>query len=262
MFPEIPPFMPNQFNSCAVVGSSADVKEVSFGAEIDNHEAVFRVNDAPTRRYETMVGRRTTFRVLNNMGTGGSHKEHPGEVALLKGDLSSGFFKVNGNSPAYVLHMPKANYGSAGGTGRVAVDFAVSVCKHVDIYGFATELGYKEWTRYFSNVPGEGHHPLRGIAFYTVMECIGALTIRAPNRPLPRYVPTLTDLAREMYHQFGYRECGEVITTDLLRQQSLLMTHDVSRAPTWPSRQDRRKYVVTDVGRGTIQNQLCIDKHQ
>eukprot|EP00976_Prorocentrum_cordatum_P094313 1189736-Prorocentrum_minimum.AAC.3 len=49
------------------------------------------------------------------------------QVALLKGDLSPGFFKVNEKGPAYVLHMPKANYGSAGGTGRVAVDFAMSV---------------------------------------------------------------------------------------------------------------------------------------
>jgi hypothetical protein len=52
--------------SCAVVGNSADLSASDFhGAAIDAHEAVFRINLAPTVTYEPYVGNRTTYRVLD-----------------------------------------------------------------------------------------------------------------------------------------------------------------------------------------------------
>ena len=53
------------FATCAVVGSSAAVLGRSRGAEIDAHTAVIRFNDAPAKRFEEHVGRRTTLRVQN-----------------------------------------------------------------------------------------------------------------------------------------------------------------------------------------------------
>jgi hypothetical protein len=49
--------------TCAVVGSSGNLKEANFGPEIDDHTFVFRMNEAPTKGYEKDVGSRTTFRV-------------------------------------------------------------------------------------------------------------------------------------------------------------------------------------------------------
>ena len=54
-----------RFNSCAVVGSSGSLLiGQPRGALIDQHDAVFRVNYAPTRGYEEYVGRKTTVWVL------------------------------------------------------------------------------------------------------------------------------------------------------------------------------------------------------
>ncbi|KAK8944200.1 hypothetical protein KSP39_PZI007875 [Platanthera zijinensis] len=52
-------------------------------------------------------------------------------------------------NPVYL--MLGASFGSsAKGTGLKALEFALSVCDTVDMYGFTVDPGYKEWTRYFS----------------------------------------------------------------------------------------------------------------
>jgi len=64
-------FLPKQspepkFSSCAVVGNGGVLKRYSFGRAIDGHDAVLRLNQAPVKSYEKIVGSKTTFRVLNN----------------------------------------------------------------------------------------------------------------------------------------------------------------------------------------------------
>lgn len=49
--------------SCAVVGSAAALLASSAGAEIDEHELVVRINQAPTVGWEEHVGSRTDLRV-------------------------------------------------------------------------------------------------------------------------------------------------------------------------------------------------------
>ncbi|KAK1361768.1 Receptor-like protein kinase 4 [Heracleum sosnowskyi] len=66
-----------------------------------------------------------------------------------------------------------ASFGSAAkGTGLKALEFALSICDSVDMYGFTVDPGYKEWTRYFSE-SRQGHTPLHGRAYYQMMECLG-----------------------------------------------------------------------------------------
>ena len=55
-----------RFGSCAVVGNAGILKKHRFGSIIDKHDAVFRLNQAPVKGYEKLVGSRTTYRVLNN----------------------------------------------------------------------------------------------------------------------------------------------------------------------------------------------------
>ena len=60
-------FLPTSFNynynTCAVVSSSPRLLNHEYGEEIDAHDAIFRVNLAPTNKYEKHVGSRTTIRI-------------------------------------------------------------------------------------------------------------------------------------------------------------------------------------------------------
>ena len=54
-----------KYSTCAVVGNSPKLLTSQYGAQIDSHDAVLRFNDAPTKGFETYVGRRCTFRANN-----------------------------------------------------------------------------------------------------------------------------------------------------------------------------------------------------
>lgn len=56
---------PTHHSSCALVASSSALLQRDLGRAIDQHEAVFRFNDAPTEQLEAHVGRRTSYRVVN-----------------------------------------------------------------------------------------------------------------------------------------------------------------------------------------------------
>ena len=54
-----------KYGTCAVVGSSGAMMRARAGRVIDEHDAVFRFNNAPTRRFEDHVGSRVTYYVMN-----------------------------------------------------------------------------------------------------------------------------------------------------------------------------------------------------
>nr|PNR51743.1 hypothetical protein PHYPA_010931 [Physcomitrium patens] len=164
VIPSTPPFIPRQYGRCAVVGNSNDLLQDLFGAEIDEFDAVIRMNGAPVENYTHYVGEKTTFRILNR----GSAKALDKIVALSGKEDHEEVPILN---PVYL--MVGAPLGkSAKGTGVKAIEFALSVCEMVDIYGFTVDPGYLEWTRYFSE-SRRGHAPLQGRAYYQTMECLG-----------------------------------------------------------------------------------------
>ena len=54
------------YRRCAVVGNSGVVLLKEYGKEIDEHDAVFRLNMAPIRGFEDYVGSKTTFNMVNS----------------------------------------------------------------------------------------------------------------------------------------------------------------------------------------------------
>ncbi|XP_031481654.1 sialyltransferase-like protein 2 isoform X2 [Nymphaea colorata] len=189
VLPDIPPFIPRQFGRCAVIGNSGDLLQTSFGEEIDGYDAVVRENGAPIENYTKYVGNKRTFRLLNRGSAKALDKvaELDGtgkEVLIIKTTIHDVMSKMIREVPIQnpVYLMLGASFGSsAKGTGLKALEFALSVCDSVDMYGFTVDPGYKEWTRYFSE-SRQGHTPLQGRAYYQMMECLGLVKIHSPMR--------------------------------------------------------------------------------
>lgn len=51
---------------CAVVSSAGSLKSSQLGKEIDDHDAVLRLNGAPTANFQQDVGMKTTIRLMNS----------------------------------------------------------------------------------------------------------------------------------------------------------------------------------------------------
>jgi hypothetical protein len=71
------------YNTCALVGNSGGLLTASHGQTIDTHDAVMRINQAPTYPYPIYVGRKTTFRLLNKKWVAVYADKEQGREALL-----------------------------------------------------------------------------------------------------------------------------------------------------------------------------------
>lgn len=195
VLPETPLYSPRQFGRCAVIGNSGDLLKTRFGKEIDGYDVVIRENGAPIQNYTDYVGKKSTFRLLNRGSAKALDKvveldETRKEVLIVKTTIhdimSKMIQEIPIKNPVYL--MLGAAFGSAAkGTGLKALEFALSICDSVDMYGFTVDPGYKEWTRYFSE-SRKGHTPLHGRAYYQMMECLGLVKIHSPMRANPNRV--------------------------------------------------------------------------
>ncbi|KAL0415594.1 UNVERIFIED_CONTAM: Sialyltransferase-like protein 2 [Sesamum latifolium] len=195
VLPDRPPYTPRQFGRCAVIGNSGDLLKTKFGQEIDSYDAIVRENGAPIENFTEYVGTRSTFRLLNRGSAKALDKvaelyDRGKEVLIVKTtihDIMSKMIReIPIRNPVYL--MLGASFGSAAkGTGLKALEFALSMCDTVDMYGFTVDPGYKEWTRYFSE-SRQGHTPLQGRAYYQMMECLGLIKIHSPMRADPNRI--------------------------------------------------------------------------
>ncbi|GJM90028.1 hypothetical protein PR202_ga06267 [Eleusine coracana subsp. coracana] len=193
VLPETSPYVPRHFGRCAVVGNSGDLLKTKFGDEIDSYDVVIRENGAPIQNYTEYVGTKSTFRLLNRGSAKALDKvveldETKKEVLIVKTTIHDIMNRMIRELPITnpVYLMLGTSFGSsAKGTGLKALEFALSICDSVDMYGFTVDPGYKEWTRYFSE-SRKGHTPLHGRAYYQMMECLGvAGKIHSPMRGDP-----------------------------------------------------------------------------
>ncbi|XP_022856724.1 sialyltransferase-like protein 2 [Olea europaea var. sylvestris] len=195
VLPQRPPYIPRQFGRCAVIGNSGDLLKTKFGNEIDRYDAVVRENGAPIENFTEYVGAKSTFRLLNRGSAKALDKvaelyDKGKEVLIVKTTIHDVMSKMIREVPILnpVYLMLGSSFGSAAkGTGLKALEFALSMCDTVDMYGFTVDPGYKEWTRYFSE-SRQGHTPLRGRAYYQMMECLGLIKIHSPMRADPNRV--------------------------------------------------------------------------
>ncbi|UPQ99836.1 sialyltransferase [Chloropicon primus] len=179
-----------KFNSCAVVGSSGYMKLAQFGAAIDTHDVVVRLNQSPTKAFAKWVGTKTTMRMLNSLWSNhyGAGRYEP--MALpLENDVTLIVSRTTGHAfdkivktmkqkrpdvkvlqlssrvvsaarrllVRYRVKLCKDGYGpySGGSTpssGFVAVYFLRTICKRVTLYGLGTV-----------NIPDVPYHYFTGV---------------------------------------------------------------------------------------------------
>jgi hypothetical protein len=83
----------NRWQRCAVVGNSGTMLAAKHGADIDRHDMVLRMNNAPLgRQWAANVGQKTTISLVNqhhakmlagHMGIGGAQLRHRDAIILM-----------------------------------------------------------------------------------------------------------------------------------------------------------------------------------
>ncbi|KAL0920635.1 hypothetical protein M5K25_009783 [Dendrobium thyrsiflorum] len=246
VLPEKPPLLPRQFGRCAVVGNSGDLLKTNFGDEIDTYDAVIRENGAPIQNYTKYVGQKSTFRLLNRGSAKAIDKvveldERKKEVLIIKTTIHDIMNKMIKEVPILnpVYLMLGASFGSAAkGTGLKALEFALSICDTVDMYGFTVDPGYQEWTRYFSE-SRQGHTPLYGRAYYQLMECLGLVKIHSPMRadlnrvvewlPSPSTVAAARSASEKLLRRVGAGARGSWRACSIIKKRDKGKTQDLSK---------------------------------
>lgn len=141
------------FRTCAVVGSAGSLRASQLGATIDSHEAVMRINAAPTRGFEAAVGGRTTWRVHNTekpwfMAALDTPELqlvvcHTGWIGACQHQAFSGLYSQNATLINPVLYgqlwglLGRPRGKQTPSTGLLAIAVALGVCDKVSIFGFS-----------------------------------------------------------------------------------------------------------------------------
>ena len=133
-----------------------------MSAEIDMHSATWRINHAPTRLFEHMVGQTTTIRVVNHVVADvwtGHAKQKEGEFAIPNATeyphnlcrTSLCIMTDSPSSPTMLRLSPglkrllSPDCKTPASTGLLAVALALRVCKHVHLYGFFSDCCQNPW---------------------------------------------------------------------------------------------------------------------
>jgi len=142
-----------RFRTCAVVGSSGNLRGGGLGRLIDAHDAVIRINAAPvSSQHEAAVGRRTTWRVHNSEKPYFLAALGVPELQLLICHMGwIGSCQHQAFSGAYVestAYVNPALYGElwevlgrpadkqSPSTGLLAIALGLGACGHVSLFGF------------------------------------------------------------------------------------------------------------------------------
>ncbi|MBN3314635.1 SIA4A sialyltransferase, partial [Atractosteus spatula] len=175
--------------TCAVVGNSGNLKGSNYGAQIDSHAFIIRMNHAPTFGYEKDVGSRTTHHLIYPE----SAKNLPNSTmlvlipfktldlqwiisALTTGTITHTYMpvlsRINVKNDKVLIYSPTffkyvfenwlENHGRYPSTGFLSIMFAVHLCDEVNVFGFgADEKG--NWHHYWENNPLAGAFRQSGV---------------------------------------------------------------------------------------------------
>ncbi|XP_051957988.1 CMP-N-acetylneuraminate-beta-galactosamide-alpha-2,3-sialyltransferase 2-like [Xyrauchen texanus] len=156
----------NQCRTCAVVGNSGNLLKSKYGALIDSHSTVFRMNKAITLGYEVDVGKRTTHHFMYpesaiDLAPAVHLVLLPFKLrdmqwltsALSTGEIKMTYMRVKNRvkadkdkvivvNPAFFKYIHDRwteHHGRYPSTGIVAVIFALHLCDEVSVFGYGAD---------------------------------------------------------------------------------------------------------------------------
>ncbi|XP_051967156.1 CMP-N-acetylneuraminate-beta-galactosamide-alpha-2,3-sialyltransferase 2-like [Xyrauchen texanus] len=156
----------NQCRKCAVVGNSGNLLKSKYGALIDSHTTVFRMNKAITTGYEVDVGNRTTHHFMypesaTDLGPAVHLILLPFKLqdlqwltsALSTGEIKMTYMRVKNRvqadkdkvlvvNPAFFKYTHDRwteHHGRYPSTGIVAIIFALHLCDEVSVFGYGVD---------------------------------------------------------------------------------------------------------------------------
>ncbi|KAG3273555.1 ST3 beta-galactoside alpha-2,3-sialyltransferase 1, transcript variant X1 [Ictidomys tridecemlineatus] len=174
---------------CAVVGNSGNLKESSYGPEIDSHDFVLRMNKAPTAGFEADVGSKTTHHLVypesfRELAENVSMVLVPFKITDLQwvvsakttGTISHTYVPVPSKikvkqdkilvyHPAFIKYVFDSwlqGHGRYPSTGILSVIFSMHICDEVDLYGFGAD-SKGNWHHYWENNPSAGAFRKTGV---------------------------------------------------------------------------------------------------
>uniref|UniRef100_A0A3P9Q4U5 CMP-N-acetylneuraminate-beta-galactosamide-alpha-2,3-sialyltransferase 2 n=1 Tax=Poecilia reticulata TaxID=8081 RepID=A0A3P9Q4U5_POERE len=181
---------PGRCLRCAVVGNSGNLRGAGYGAAIDGHDYIMRINLAPTVGYEDDAGRRTTHHFMypesaKNLAANVSFVLVPFktlDLVWITSALSTGqirftyapvkqFLRVDKDkvqifNPAFFKYIHDRwtkHQGRYPSTGMLVLFFALHVCDEVNVFGFGADSRgnwhhYWEQNRYSGEFRKTGVH--------------------------------------------------------------------------------------------------------
>ena len=219
VFDMLPLDEPNyHYKTCAVVGNSGIVLQREKGEEIDEHDAIFRLNMAPVRGYERYVGSKTHFNIVNAhnlkemlhdqrrwrsfdpnskivMFETASHfaryhlakplltKFQDVQMVLLNPMFANHCFSIWIQLKQLLEQAQNTQFNRKPMSGFFAAMMALQICDHVDLYGFDSYTDTQTSTRYhyFDNIKGfTGRHSFDlAIGIFRLIAKKGIMTIKS-----------------------------------------------------------------------------------
>uniref|UniRef100_A0A8C1KB65 CMP-N-acetylneuraminate-beta-galactosamide-alpha-2,3-sialyltransferase 1 n=1 Tax=Cyprinus carpio TaxID=7962 RepID=A0A8C1KB65_CYPCA len=173
---------PGRCRTCAVVGNSGNLKGSHYGALIDAHDLVIRINKGPTEGFERDVGSKTTHRIIYPESAmdmdNSTHlvlipfktvdlqwlisvfttKHIDRTYVPVKPSIKANRDKVMILHPGFLKYIQERwlqKHGRYPSTGFITLIFALHICDQVSVFGFgADENG--NWHHYFEQ--NKHHH--------------------------------------------------------------------------------------------------------
>ncbi|KAJ8259578.1 hypothetical protein GJAV_G00171050 [Gymnothorax javanicus] len=179
----------NRCRRCAVVGNSGNLLGSKFGALIDSHTSVIRMNKARTSGFEGDVGNRTTHHIIYpesavDMKPGVTLVLLPFKLrdlqwlisALTTGEIKQTYMRVKDRVRAdkdkimvvhptffkYTYDKWTEHHGRYPSTGMLAIIFSLHICDEVSVFGYgADEQG--NWHHYWEHNSNAGAFRKTGV---------------------------------------------------------------------------------------------------